>query len=229
MRFHVLTLFPELFDGFCRTSIIGRAIASGDIEVLCSSIRDFSVDRHRRVDDAPFGGGAGMVMQVQPLRDAVLSAKAVSPNAKVLLMSPRGATLTQQRCVELAQEDALILVCGRYEGIDQRFIDRYVDEEISIGDYVLTGGEIPAMVVIESVGRLRDSVLGNDASAESESFSEGLLEYPQYTRPDEIDGDRVPDVLLSGHHAQIERWRKEQAERITRERRPDLWERYRGL
>lgn len=223
MKFRVLTLFPEQFDGFVATSIIGRAVEKGTITIEIDQIRDYSTDRHKKVDDPPFGGGAGMVMTVQPLRDA-LQAKPVSDNGRVIYLSPRGCTLDHDKVVELSQYDSLTLVCGHYEGVDQRFIDRYVDEEISIGDYVLTGGELAAMVVIDSVSRMVDAVLKNDASAEEESFADGLLEYPHYTRPPEVDGDKVPDVLLSGHHAEIAKWRLDQSLQITKERRPDLFE-----
>ncbi|HSN65522.1 MAG TPA: tRNA (guanosine(37)-N1)-methyltransferase TrmD [Fusibacter sp.] len=222
MKFRVLTLFPEQFDGFVATSIIGRAVEKGTITIEVDQIRDYSTDRHKKVDDPPFGGGAGMVMTVQPLRDA-LHAKPESENGRVIYLSPRGHTLDHDKVVELSQYDSLTLVCGHYEGVDQRFIDRYVDEEISIGDYVLTGGELAAMVVIDSVSRMVDAVLKNDASAEEESFADGLLEYPHYTRPPEVDGDKVPDVLLSGHHAEIAKWRLDQSLQITKERRPDLF------
>jgi len=225
MKFRVLTLFPEQFHGFITTSIIGKAIEKNAISVEVLQIRDFSTDRHRKVDDSPFGGGAGMVMAVQPLRDALLS-KPIEDKSRVIYLSPRGQTLTHDKVVELSNYDSITLICGHYEGVDQRFIDRYVDEEISIGDYVLTGGELAAMVVIDSVSRMVDTVLKNDASAEEESFAGGLLEYPHYTRPPEIDGDKVPDVLLSGHHAEIAKWRLEMSMQITKERRPDLWRIY---
>ena len=225
MKFRILTLFHEQFDGFISTSIIGKAVEKKAISIETQQIRDFSTDRHRKVDDSPFGGGAGMVMAVQPLRDALLS-RSIDPNSRIIYLSPRGQTLTHDKVVELSNYDSLVLICGHYEGVDQRFIDRYVDEEISIGDYVLTGGELAAMVVIDSVSRLVDTVLKNDASAEEESFAGGLLEYPHYTRPPEIDGDLVPDVLLSGHHAEIAKWRLEKSMEITKERRPDLWRLY---
>ncbi|HAS74096.1 MAG TPA: tRNA (guanosine(37)-N1)-methyltransferase TrmD [Clostridiales bacterium UBA8960] len=223
MIFRVLTLFPEQFEGFISTSIIGRAIGKNAIQVEIEQIRDFSIDKHKKVDDAPFGGGAGMVMAVQPLRDALMS-KPRSENSRVIYMSPRGTTLTHEKVVSLSTYDEITIVCGHYEGVDQRFIDRYVDEEISIGDYVLTGGELAAMVLMDSVSRMVDSVLKNDASAEDESFVNGLLEYPHYTRPVEIDGDMVPEVLLSGHHAEIAKWRLDQSLEITKSRRPDLFE-----
>ena len=225
MKFRILTLFPEQFDGFISTSIIGKAVEKKAISIETQQIRDYSTDRHRKVDDSPFGGGAGMVMAVQPLRDALLS-RPIDPNSRIIYLSPRGQTLTHDKVVELSNYDSLVLICGHYEGVDQRFIDRYVDEEISIGDYVLTGGELAAMVVIDSVSRMVDTVLKNDASSEEESFAGGLLEYPHYTRPPEIDGDSVPDVLLSGHHAEIAKWRLEKSMQITKERRPDLWRIY---
>jgi len=223
MKFRILTLFPEQFDGFISTSIIGRAVEKGTIEIEVDQIRGYSTDRHRKVDDAPFGGGAGMVMSVQPLRDALL-AKQLPEDGKVIYLSPKGHTLNHDKVVALSKHSALTLICGHYEGVDQRFIDRYVDEELSVGDYVLTGGELAAMVVIDSVSRMVDTVLMNEASAEEESFADGLLEYPHYTRPPEIDGDSVPDVLLSGHHAEIAKWRLDQSIQITKERRPDLFE-----
>jgi tRNA (guanine37-N1)-methyltransferase len=225
MTFRVLTLFPEQFNSLTQTSIIGKAVSKGLITVETVQIRDYSTDRHRKVDDAPFGGGAGMVMSVQPLRDA-LHAKERLENSRVIYLSPKGQTLSHDKVVELANYGALILVCGHYEGVDQRFIDLYVDEEISIGDFVLTGGELAAMVVIDSVSRMVGEVLKNDASSKEESFSDGLLEYPHYTRPVEIDGMSVPDVLMSGHHAEIAKWRYEQSLEITKARRPDLFKKY---
>ncbi len=223
MKFRILTLFPEQFDGFITTSIIGRAVEKGTIFIEVDQIRDYSTDRHRKVDDAPFGGGAGMVMSVQPLRDALLS-KPLPVDGRVIYLSPKGRTLDHDKVVALSKYGTLTLVCGHYEGVDQRFIDRYVDEEISIGDYVLTGGELAAMIVIDSVSRMVDTVLQNDASAEEESFATGLLEYPHYTRPPEVDGDKVPDILLSGHHAEIAKWRLDQSIQMTKERRPDLFD-----
>lgn len=225
MIFRILTLFPEMFDGFISSSIIGKAIDQNKIVVSTENIRSFTSDKHGKVDDAPFGGGAGMVMRVQPLKDALLS-KPLSPNGKVIYLSPRGQTLTHEKVIELSKLSEMVLVCGHYEGVDQRFIDRYVDEEISIGDYVLTGGEVAAMVVVDSVSRMVSDVLKNDASAEEESFANGLLEYPHYTRPAVYEGDSVPDVLLSGNHAEIEKWRNSQSLEVTKSRRPDLYEKY---
>ncbi|MDO4754648.1 MAG: tRNA (guanosine(37)-N1)-methyltransferase TrmD [Bacillota bacterium] len=250
MKFSILTLFPEAVSGFFDSSIIGRAKKQGNIEIALIQIRDFSADRHKKVDDAPFGGGAGMVMTVQPLKDALLSACAsesgdeseheiereiVRPECekmreshrrRVLYMSPRGTLLTQKKCEELAQYDHLVLICGHYEGVDQRFIDRYVDEEISIGDYILTGGELAAAVLVDSVSRLSGGVLGSRESLDFESHASGLLEYPHYTRPEVYDGDRVPDILLSGHHQNIAEWRLKEAVQLTKERRPDLYRKY---
>ncbi|MBE0450126.1 MAG: tRNA (guanosine(37)-N1)-methyltransferase TrmD [Clostridia bacterium] len=225
MIFRILTLFPEMFEGFLSSSIIGKAIDQNRITVSTENIRSFSSNKHGKVDDAPFGGGAGMVMCVQPLKDALLS-RPLSSNGKVIYLSPRGQTLTHEKVVELSGLSELVLVCGHYEGVDQRFIDRYVDEEISIGDYVLTGGEVAAMVVVDSVSRMVSDVLKNDASAEDESFANGLLEYPHYTRPSVYEGDCVPDVLLSGNHAEIQKWRNSQSLEITKFRRPDLYENY---
>ena len=225
MKFRVLTLFPEMFNGFISSSIIGKAVESGKISVVLDDIRSFSTNRHKKVDDAPFGGGAGMVMTVQPLKDALLSTP-VSPDGKVVYLSPKGKPLTHEMVSELAKLPELVLVCGHYEGVDQRFIDRYVDEEVSIGDYVLTGGEVAAMVIVDSVSRMIDDVLKNSESAEDDSFANGILEYPHYTRPAVYEGDAVPDVLLSGNHAEINKWRLKKAIEITRERRPDLYQQY---
>lgn len=222
MKFKILTLFPEMFDSFISTSIIGKAQERKKISIECIDIRSYSDNKHKKVDDYPFGGGAGMVMSVQPLRDALLASKK-SSSGKVIYLSPRGCTLTHKKVIELSNYQEIVLVCGHYEGVDQRFIDRYVDEEISIGDYVLTGGELAAMVLVDSVSRMVSDVLKNDASAQEESFSNGLLEYPHYTRPSEIDGDCAPDVLLSGNHEKIDLWRLEESLKITKERRPDLY------
>ena len=218
MKFSILTLFPEMFNGI-KQSIIGKAIEKDLIEINLIDIRDFSKDKHKKVDDTPFGGGAGMVMKPDVVYDAYKSIK--SDNAKVIYMSPKGKTLSQEKVKELAKEEHIILLCGHYEGIDQRVLDEIVDEEISIGDYVLTGGEIPAMVLIDSVSRYIDGVITKE-SVEEESFSNGLLEYPQYTRPEIFLNKKVPEVLLSGHHENIKRWRDEQAFKITKQNRPDL-------
>ena len=218
MKFDVLTLFPEMFNSL-KESIIGRAVENNLIEINLTNIRDFSKDKHKKVDDTPYGGGAGMVIRPDVVYDAYTSLK--DENAKVIYMSPKGTVLNQEKVKSLAKENHLIILCGHYEGIDQRVLDEIVDEEISIGDYVLTGGEIPAMVLIDSVSRYVEGVL-NEESTSEESFSEGLLEYPQYTRPEEFRGKRVPDVLISGNHENIRNWRKEQSLMITKKNRPDL-------
>ncbi len=218
MKFDVLTLFPEMFQSLDQ-SIIGRAKEKNLIEINLINIRDFSKDKHKKVDDTPYGGGAGMVMMPDVVYDAYKSVE--DKNAKVIYMSPQGKKLTQKKVEELAKQEHLIILCGHYEGIDQRVIDKIVDEEISIGDYVLTGGEIPAMVLIDSVSRYNSGVIAEE-SIEEESFANGLLEYPQYTRPEVFEGVKVPEVLLSGHHANIEKWRKEKALEITKLKRPDL-------
>ena len=207
MKFNVLTLFPEMFSALDE-SIIGRGKEKGLIDINLINIRDFSKNKHKKVDDTPYGGGAGMVMEPIVVYDAYCSVK--EPNAKVIYMSPQGKTLNQQMVQNLAKEENIILLCGHYEGIDQRVIDEIVDEEISIGDYVLTGGELPAMVLIDSVSRYVEGVLKED-SIQEESFTNGLLEYPQYTRPEIFLGKRVPEVLLSGHHENIKEWRKNQS------------------
>ena len=218
MKFDCLTLFPEMFEAL-NQSIIGRAKEKNLIEINLINIRDFSKDKHKKVDDTPYGGGAGMIMKPDVVYDAYKSIK--DKNAKVIYMSPQGNKLTQKKVVELANEEHLIILCGHYEGIDQRVIDEIVDEEISIGDYVLTGGEIPAMVLIDSVSRYARGVIAEE-SIEEESFANGMLEYPQYTRPEVFNGVKVPEVLLSGHHANIEKWRKEKSLEITTKKRPDL-------
>ena len=220
MQFDVLTLFPEMFEPL-NESIIGRAKEKGLININLINIRDFSKNKHKKVDDTPYGGGAGMVMMPDVVYDAYKSLN--SKDAKVIYMSPQGQKLNQKKVVELSKEKHIILLCGHYEGIDQRVIDEIVDEEISIGDYVLTGGELPAMIVIDSVSRYIDGVLKDDSTKE-ESFSEGLLEYPQYTRPEVFNGKQVPEVLLSGHHENIDKWRREQSLINTRKKRPDLLE-----
>ena len=218
MKFDVLTLFPEMFEPL-NSSIIGRAREKNLIEINLINIRDFSKDKHKKVDDTPYGGGAGMVMMPDVVYDAYKSVE--DKNAKVIYMSPQGKKLTQKKVEELAKQEHLIILCGHYEGIDQRVIDKIVDEEISIGDYVLTGGELPAMVLIDAVSRYNSGVIAEE-SREEESFANGLLEYPQYTRPEVFEGEKVPEVLLSGHHANIEKWRREKALEITAKKRPDL-------
>lgn len=220
MRFDVLTLFPEMFE-VLNESIIGRAKEKGLININLINIRDFSKDKHKKVDDTPYGGGAGMVIQPDVVYDAYKSVK--DKKAKVIYMSPQGKKLDQKKVEELSKQEHLILLCGHYEGIDQRVIDKIVNEEISIGDYVLTGGELPAMVLIDSVSRYIEGVLKDDSTKE-ESFSQGLLEYPQYTRPEIFEGKQVPEVLLSGHHKMIYKWRRKQSLKITLNKRPDLFE-----
>ena len=218
MQFDVLTLFPEMFE-VLNESIIGRAKEKGLINVNLINIRDFSKDKHKKVDDTPYGGGAGMVLMPDIVYDAYESVRA--DNAKVIYMSPQGKKLTQEKVQELSKCEHLILLCGHYEGIDQRVIDTIVDDEISIGDYILTGGELPAMVLIDSVSRYVEGVLKNDSTKE-ESFSNGLLEYPQYTRPEVFKNQQVPSVLLSGHHKNIDKWRREQSLKVTLSKRPEL-------
>ena len=218
MKFDVLTLFPEMFEPL-KTSIIGKAVEKKLIDINLINIRDFSKDKHKKVDDTPYGGGAGMVMRPDVIYDAYQSV--TDKEEKVIYMSPQGKTLNQQMVEDLSKESHLILLCGHYEGIDQRVIDKIVDEEISIGDYVLTGGEIPAMALIDSVSRYIEGVLKRD-SIQEESFSNGLLEYPQYTRPEIFEGESVPEILLSGHHEKIEKWRKEKSLEITKKKRQYL-------
>ena len=220
MKFDVLTLFPEMFEPM-KQSIIGRALEKGILKLNIVNIRDFSKDKHKKVDDTIYGGGAGMLIKPDVVYDAYQSVK--SEKSKVIYLSPQGKTLNQVKVEDLAKQEHLILLCGHYEGIDQRVIDKIVDEEISIGDYVLTGGEIPAMALIDSVSRYIDGVLTEESTFE-ESFSEGLLEYPQYTRPECFEGIKVPEVLQSGHHKNIENWRRKQSLKVTLKKRPDLLE-----
>ena len=223
MKFDVLTLFPQMFETL-KESIIGKAIEKELIDINLINIRDFSKDKHKKVDDTPYGGGAGMVIRPDVVYDAYDSIKD-KENAKVIYLSPQGNVLNQRKVENLSKEEHIILLCGHYEGIDQRVIDEIIDEEISIGDYVLTGGEIPAMVLIDSVSRYIDGVL-NESSIEEESFSKGILEYPHYTRPEEFHGIKVPEILKSGHHGNIKKWREEQAIKITGEKRPDLLKKF---
>ena len=218
MQFDVLTLFPEMFE-ILNESIIGKAKQKGLININLINIRDFSKDKHKKVDDTPYGGGAGMVLMPDVVYDAYKSVK--DDKARLIYMSPQGKKLSQDKVEELSKQERLILLCGHYEGIDQRVIDTIVDEEISIGDYILTGGELPAMVLIDSVSRYIEGVLKEDSTKE-ESFSNGLLEYPQYTRPEVFGSQRVPEVLLSGHHQNIDKWRREQSLKMTLNKRPDL-------
>ena len=225
MRFDVMTLFPDLINTVLGESIIGRAQKSGAITVRAHNIRDYSKDKHRKVDDAPYGGGRGMLMMAPPIYDcyqAILEDAGEMEKRRVVYLSPRGTVLTQAKAKELSQLDHLVLLCGHYEGVDTRIIEEIVDEEISIGDYVLTGGEIPACILVDAVARLCDGVLADPECYENESHSAGLLEYPQYTRPVEFRGRTVPEVLVSGHHANIEKWRAEKARELTERMRPDL-------
>ena len=224
MRIKVFTLFPEMLRPVLSGSILGRAIERGLIEVQLIDIRDHTLDKHRNTDDYPFGGGAGMVMSAQPIVDAFAANLPDPYPGRRIYLSPRGRTLNQRIVEELAKEDELALLCGHYEGVDQRALDAVIDEELSIGDYVLTGGELGALVVIDAVARLVPGVLGSDESNADESFTTGLLEYPQYTRPANFRGDRVPDVLLGGNHADITAWRREQSLALTLQRRPGLLE-----
>jgi tRNA (guanine37-N1)-methyltransferase len=222
MDITVVTLFPEMLKALTESGVVGKAVKRGDLVVNTVNPREFAHDRHRTVDDRPYGGGPGMVMMVEPLREAVNTAKAAGPERKVIYLSPQGRKLDQQGLKELSQRPGMILVAGRYEGIDERFIETEVDEEWSIGDYVLSGGELAAMVMIDGVARLIPGVLGHDESAEQDSFVNGLLDCPHYTRPENFEGSEVPKVLLSGDHQAIADWRLKQALGRTWERRPDL-------
>jgi tRNA (guanine37-N1)-methyltransferase len=224
MRIDVVTLFPEMIRQAAGYGIQGRAIQRGLLELETWNPRDYSEDRHGAVDDRPYGGGPGMVMQVQPLRAAIRAARSAGSAAPVIYLSPQGRRFDQQKALELAGLERLVLLTGRYEGIDERIIDMEVDEELSIGDYVLSGGELPALVVLDAVTRLLPGALGDEDSAQNDSFMDVLLDYPHYTRPEEIDGKRVPDVLISGNHSLIDRWRRKQALGRTWQRRPDLLE-----
>lgn len=223
-RFFVLTLFPEMIEETLSHSIMGRAQKEGYISVEAVDIRDFTMDKHRHVDDYPYGGGAGLVMQGQPIYDAYRSLLPRAEGARVVFMTPQGRPFTQRVAEELAQEEKLVFLCGHYEGVDERVIEEIVTDEISLGDFVLTGGELAAITIIDAVSRLVPGVLGKEESFAEESFSEGLLEYPQYTRPPVFLGREVPEVLLSGHHGRVARWRREQALIRTAQKRPDLLE-----
>lgn len=227
MQIDIATLFPEMCDAVLQESILGRAQKSGAISVQCWNIRDYTLNKHKRVDDVPYGGGRGMVMQADPIYrcwEAVCAERESKPHC--IYLSPKGSVFTQQKAVALSQLPHLFLLCGHYEGIDQRILDTIIDEEISIGDYVLTGGELPALVLTDAVARMCEGVLPDAVCFEEESHYNGLLEYPQYTRPEEFMGKKVPEVLLSGHHKNIEEWRYEQSMQRTQERRPDLYEIY---
>lgn len=222
MKINILTIFPDMFAPL-RMSMLGRAIDNGIIEIDVTDIRDYTTDRHNRVDDTPYGGGAGMVMQVQPILDAF---EGSGFGGEVIYMSPRGEMLSGKLAKELSEKPEITILCGHYEGVDQRALDRLGAREISIGDYVLTGGELPAMVLIDTVARFIDGVLAGEESVNDESIYSGLLEYPHYSKPREYDGDEVPEILLSGNHAEIDLWRWEQALALTKERRPDLFAKY---
>lgn len=230
MKIDVLSLFPEMFTGVFEQSILKKAGEKGVASYAVTNFRDFADNKHNKVDDYPYGGGAGMVLMPQPIFDAVDHVRqTVNPNSKpprIILMTPQGERYSQKRAEDLAQDDHLIFLCGHYEGYDERVREHLVTDEISIGDFVLTGGELAAMVIIDSVVRLLPGALGNDVSAVTDSFSSGLLEHPQYTRPADFRGYKVPDVLLSGNHAKIEAWRKQESLKRTKERRPDLIEKY---
>ena len=233
MNIDIMTLFPEFVDGILSESIIGRARKAERLSVQCHNIRDYSEDKHRRVDDTPYGGGKGMLMAAPPIYRtymAIREMRGYTDESRVLTvyMSPRGKVFNQSIAAEMASYDGVIILCGHYEGVDERIIEEIIDVEISLGDFVLTGGELPACIVADAVGRLCEGVLSDPECHEKESFSSGLLEYPQYTRPYDFHGKKVPDVLLSGHHENIEKWRLEKSLEITRERRPDLLENIRN-
>lgn len=225
MHFHILTLFPDIFSSYFDESILGKAQEKGVLQIFCHNLRGYATNKHKSVDDRPYGGGSGMVLMPDVVVPAVRDLRAKHNIEKVILLSPRGAPFIQATAQKLSQVSSFLLICGRYEGVDQRIIDLVVDEEISIGDYVLTGGELAAAVVVDAVSRLVPGVLGNEEATTEESFSEDLLEYPHYTRPVEFEGKKVPDVLLSGNHKDIADWRKEEALRLTEKRRPDLLKR----
>lgn len=227
MKIEIMTLFPEMCEAVLSESIVGRARKAGKIELNCRQIREYTQDKHRRVDDTPYGGGMGMVMQCEPIYNcykAVCDDMGAKPHT--IYMSPKGKIFNQQKAIELAKTENILIICGHYEGVDQRILDKIVDEEISIGDYVLTGGEIPAMAVADAVARMCPGVLSDEICFTDESIYSGLLEYPQYTRPEVWEGEAVPPVLLSGHHKNIEKWRLEQSIELTKKRRPDLLEKY---
>lgn len=233
MNFHVMTLFPEMIDQAMNNSILGKAMEKGLISLESINIRDYTKDKHNKVDDYTYGGGAGMLMQAQPVYDCyqaivrrISEKQGMSKKPRVIYVTPQGSVFHQKQALELSREEDLIFLCGHYEGIDERVLEEIVTDYISIGDYVLTGGELAAMVMMDAISRLVPGVLGKEESFLTESFSDGLLEYPQYSRPEEWNGKKVPEVLLSGHHKNIEKWRFEQSLERTRERRPDLYEKY---
>ena len=227
MRIEIATLFPEMCETVLSESIVGRARKKGLIELNCRNIRDYTQDKHRRVDDTPYGGGMGMVMQAEPIYNCYKAVcEEIGTVPYTIYMSPKGNVLTQQKSIELSKRENILIICGHYEGVDQRLIDKIVDEEISIGDYVLTGGELPALVLTDSIARMCDGVLSSSECFEEESHFNGLLEYPHYTRPEIWEGESVPAVLLTGHHKNISEWRMSQSLEITRIKRPDMYERY---
>lgn len=228
MKFDILTLFPEVIDAVLGSSIIGRAIENGIISVESHNIRDYTKDKHKKTDDTPYGGGKGMLMSTQPICDCfeAVKGKLSDGRTKVIYASPRGRIFNHEIAKELSQYDNIVILCGHYEGVDERVIDAIVDEEISIGDYVLTGGEIPACIMVDAISRLVPGVLSDKECYEKESIASGLLEYPQYTRPRVFNGVSVPEVLLSGHHENIDKWRLEKSLELTKARRPDLYEKY---
>lgn len=223
MNFYILTLFPEMVEQGLLTSIIGRAVNKGILSIETINIRDFTIDKHGKVDDYPYGGGAGMVMQAQPIYDAWLSVvKRVNKPIRTVYLTPQGRTFQQKDAVDFSKEEHVILLCGHYEGVDERVLEEIVTDYVSIGDFVLTGGELPAMVMVDAIARMVPGVLSNKDSGETESFQDGLLEYPQYSRPEEWKGKKVPPVILSGNHAKVEEWRHQQSLLRTRKWRPDL-------
>lgn len=227
MRIDIATLFPEMCERVLDESILGRARKAGKITVNCHNIRDWSKDKHRRVDDTTYGGGMGMLMQAEPIYRCFLDiTKDMPQKPHTIYMSPKGKLFNQQKAIEFSKKENIFIICGHYEGVDQRIIDKIVDEEISVGDYVLTGGELPALIVADAVARLCDGVLSANVCFEDESHYNGLLEYPQYTKPEEWEGMKVPEVLLSGHHKNIDDWRKEKSLEITKNNRPDMYEKY---
>lgn len=224
MKIDIMTLFPEMCESVLSESIVGRAIKNGRIEVVCHNIRDYTLDKHNRVDDTPYGGGKGMVMQADPIYRCYCDiVKDYEKKPYTIYMSPQGKVLTQQMSIELSKKEHIVILCGHYEGVDERVLEEIIDEEISIGDYVLTGGELPALVLVDTVARLCDGVLADSVCFEEESHYSGLLEYPHYTRPETWHNRTVPEVLLSGHHANIEQWRYEQSLERTKQKRPDMY------
>ena len=227
MNYYVMTLFPEMIDSCMNTSILGRAVEAGHIKLEVRNIRDYTLDKHKKVDDYPYGGGAGMVMEAEPVYRCFESiCSELGERPRVVYLTPQGQVFRQEMAREYSAEKSILFLCGHYEGIDERVLEEIVTDYVSIGDYVLTGGELPALVMMDAIARMVPGVLNNDVSAQTDSFSDGLLEYPQYTRPVEFMGRSVPDVLLSGHHEKISNWRQEQSEIRTRERRPDLYEKW---